>query len=84
MKTSTHQQGCILLAPADAEKRLREKTFEAIQKFKDGRIKPLSVSPAVIRREYVERGEPAEGLVAPRTTEFSAKTVEDAYFGRNR
>ncbi|MBQ7209053.1 MAG: M55 family metallopeptidase [Lentisphaeria bacterium] len=84
VKTSTHQQGCILLSPADAEKRLREKTFEAIQKFKEGRIKPLTVSPAVIRREYVERAEPAEGLVAPRTTEFSAKTVEDAYFGRQR
>ena len=80
VKRSTHQQGCILLSPADSGKLLREKTLEAIRKFKEGRIKPLTVSSAVLRREYVERAEPAEGLIAPRTTEVSAKTVEDAFF----
>ena len=82
VKRSTHQQGCILLSPADSEKLLREKTFEAVRKFREGRIKPISVSPAVIRREFIERCEPADGLIAPRTTEHEASTVEDAFFGR--
>ena len=82
VKRSTHQQGCVLLSPADSEKLLREKTFEAIRKFREGRIRPIVVSPAVIRKEYVERMEPAEGLIGSRMTEHKADTVEDAFWGR--
>jgi D-amino peptidase len=82
VKRSTHQQGCVLLSPADSEKLLREKTLEAIRKFREGRIKPIVVSPAVIRKEFVERMEPAEGLIGSRMTEHKADTVENAFWGR--
>ena len=82
VKTSTGQQGCILLSPAESEKILREKTFEAIEALKAGKIKPITLSPVTIRTEYIERCEPALGLVAPRTVEHVSDSMEKAFFGR--
>ena len=82
VKKSTGQQGCILLSPAASEQMLREKTIEAIEAFKAGKIKPKTVSPATLRIEYMERCEPGVGLIAPRTVEYSAPTLEKAFFCR--
>ena len=82
VKRSTSQQGCILLSPAASEQLLREKTKEAIEAFRAGKIKPKKVSPAVLRIEYMERCEPAFGLIAPRTIEHKAETLEEAFFMR--
>ena len=82
VKTSTSQQGCILLSPAASEQLLREKTKEAIEAFRAGKIKPKTVSPATLRIEYMERCEPPDGLVAPRTVEHKADTLEEAFFMR--
>ena len=82
VKTSTSQQGCILLSPAASEQLLREKTKEAIEAFRAGKIKPKTVSPATLRIEYMERCEPPYGLVAPRTVEHKADTLEEAFFMR--
>ena len=82
VKKSTGQQGCILLSPAASEQMLREKTAEAIEAFTAGKIKPKTVSPATLRIEYMERCEPGVGLIAPRTVEYSAPTLEQAFFCR--
>ncbi len=82
VKTSTGQQGCIMLSPEASEKLLRQKTAEAIKAFRDGKIKPKTVSPATLRIEYMERCEPATGLIAPRTVEHTAQTLEEAFFSR--
>ncbi|MBO4630671.1 MAG: M55 family metallopeptidase [Lentisphaeria bacterium] len=79
VKKSTSQQGAMLLSPDAAHILIEEKTQEAIAKFKAGRIKPKTVSPAVIRKEYVERMEPMQGLCDDRITEVSADTVEKAF-----
>ncbi|MBR7104523.1 MAG: M55 family metallopeptidase [Lentisphaeria bacterium] len=83
VKISTGQQGAIMLSPDASEKLLREKTFEAIAAFKEGRIKPMTLEKeAVLRIEYMERCEPALGLVAPRTVELTGPTLEEAFFRR--
>lgn len=82
VKKSTGQQGCILLSPAASEALLRQKTQEAVAAFKAGKIQPKTVSPATLRIEYMERCEPAVGLIAPRTVEHTASTLENAFFQR--
>ena len=81
VKKSISQQSAMLLSAETAHALIREKTLEAIAKLKAGKIRPIKVSPAVVRREFVERMEPMLGLCADRTTECKSDTVEKAYFG---
>ena len=81
VKKSISQQSTMLLSAETAHALIREKTLEAIAKLKAGQIRPIKVSPAVVRREYMERMEPMLGLVDDRTTEFTSDTVEKAFFG---
>lgn len=80
VKKSITCQSAALLAPADAEKLLREKTIEAIEKLKNGEMKPYKNPETVtIRTEYMERMEPAFGLVADRTTERTGTDIEKVF-----
>ena len=81
VKTSVTCQSAILLAPADAEKILRSKTMEAIEKLKNGEMKPYK-NPEIItlRTEFVERQEPVLELVADRTTERCGTDIEKIFF----
>ena len=79
VKKSISQQGAMLLSAEAAHALIREKTLEAIARFKAGKIKPKVISPAVVRREFVERQEPMLGLCDDRITEVSADTVEKAF-----
>ena len=81
VKKSTGIQSAILYSPEKSAKLIYDKTVEAITKLKEGKMAPYTVAtPATIRREYVERMGPECGLVAPRTTERTADTVEKAFF----
>jgi len=81
VKKSISLNGAILLSPADAEKLLHDKTIEAINAFKAGKIKPLTASPVTLRAEFVERMEPGRAdFIAPRTVEVSADKVEEALY----
>ena len=82
VKESTALQGALMLSAQKAHALIREKTLEAIAAMKAGKIKPVTVSPVTIRREYMERMEPMSGLCDDRTTEVTADTAEKAYFGR--
>lgn len=80
VKKSTNCQGAILLAPADAEKLIRQRTMAAIEKLKNGKMKPFQNPETVtIRTEFMERMEPALGLVADRTTERSGNDIEKVF-----
>lgn len=82
VKRSIACQSAILLAPSDAEKLLRAKTAEAVEKLKNGEMKPFRNPENVsIRIEYVERHEPALGLVADRTIERNGSDIEQAFLG---
>ena len=83
VKKSVSQNAAMLLSPQVAHALIREKTLEAIAALKAGKIRPVTISPVTLRREYVERMEPMTGLCADRTTESSADTAEKAYFGPN-
>jgi len=81
VKKSTAQQGAMMLSAEKAHALIREKTIEAIEAMKAGKIKPVTLSPVTLRREYVERLEPMTGLCGDRTVEFTADTAEKAFFG---
>ena len=55
---------------------------KGIAAMKAGKIKPVTLSPVTIRREYLERMEPALDLCDDRTTEFTADNAEKAFFGK--
>lgn len=80
VKRSITCQSAMLLAPADAETLIREKTFEAIGKLKNGEMKPYQ-NPEVItlRTEYIERHEPAFGLIGERMTERTGNSMEKVF-----
>ena len=81
VKRSTSIQGAILLSPSLAEKRIYEKTVEAVTKLKEGKFTPCRIAkPAVVRKEFVERMNPEYGLVAPRTVEATDESVERAFY----
>lgn len=80
VKKSTAQQGALLLSAQKARALIREKTVEAIAAMKEGKIKPVILSPVTIRREYIERMEPMLNLCSERTTESTADTAEEAFF----
>ena len=83
VKESLGIQSAISLAPAMAEKVVYEKTFEAVTKLKEGKIAPCKVQkPVVIRKEFVERMGPEDGLVAPRTIERTGDSLEKVFFGK--
>ena len=82
VKRSVACQSAILLAPADAEKLLREKTIEAVEKLKNGEMKPYrNPDKVTIRTEYIERHEPSLGLIADRTIERTGDDVEKVFLG---
>lgn len=84
VKRSNSTQGATLLSPSLARKLIYDKTVEAVKKLKDGKFTPYhAAKPAVIRKEFVERMEPAYGLVAPRTVEATGDSVEKAFFDAN-
>lgn len=83
VKTSIGQQSALLMDSEAARRLIREKTLEAIEKLKQGLIRPVRLSPATIRTEYTERQEPALGLVDDRTEEFTAPTAEEAFWKRH-
>ena len=81
VKKSLTCQSAVLLSPIAARKLVYDKTCEAIQKLKEGKIPPCKVSkPVTIRKEFVERQEPMRNLVAPRTVEATNDSVEVAFF----
>lgn len=82
VKKSTAQQGAMLLSAQKAHSLIREKTIEAITAMKAGIIKPVTISPVTLRREYMERMEPMTGLCADRTVECTADTAEKAFYGK--
>lgn len=82
VKKSTAQQGAMMLSAQKAHALIREKTIEAIAAMKAGKIKPVKLSPVTLRREYMERMEPMINLCDDRTTEITAATAEDAFYGR--
>ena len=82
VKKSTAQQGAMMLSAQKAHALIREKTIEAIAAMKAGKIKPVKLSPVTLRREYMERMEPMLNLCDDRTTEITAATAEDAFYGR--
>ncbi|MBR7108210.1 MAG: M55 family metallopeptidase [Lentisphaeria bacterium] len=82
VKRSISCQSAMLLAPADAEQLLRKRTAAAIARLKDGKMKPyINPETVTIRTEYIERCEPAFGLVADRTVERSGTSVEKVFLG---
>ena len=82
VKKSTALQGALMLSAEMAHALIREKTLEAIAAMKAGKIKPVTLSPVTIRREYMERMEPTSDLCDDRTTEFTADNAEKAFFGK--
>ena len=82
VKKSTAQQGAMMLSAQKAHALIREKTIEAIAAMKAGKIKPVKLSPVTLRREYMERMEPMLNLCDDRTTDITAATAEDAFYGR--
>ena len=82
VKKSAALQGTLMLSAEKAHALIREKTLEAIAAMKAGKIKPVTLSPVTIRKEYMERMEPAAGLCDDRTTEFTADSAEKAFFGK--
>ena len=81
VKSSISQQGALLLSADRAHELIRSKTREAVEALKAGKIKPVTLKNVTIRTEYVERCEPAFGLVADRTVEKYGETVEKAFLG---
>lgn len=82
VKRSITCQSAMLLAPAEAEALLRKQTMKAVEKLKNGEMKPyVNPETVTIRTEYIERCEPALGLVADRTVERSGTSVEKVFFG---
>ena len=82
VKRSISCQSAMLLAPVDAEQLLRKQTASAIEKLKNGEMKPYCNPETVtIRTEYIERCEPALGLVADRTVERSGSSIEKVFLG---
>jgi len=81
VKKSATQQGALMLSAGKAHALIREKTLEAIAALKTGKIKPVTLSPVTIRREYMERMEPMIDLCDDRTAEFTADNAEKAFFG---
>ena len=54
--------------------------MKAIEKLKNGEMKPYKNPETVtIRTEYMERMEPALGLVADRTTERTGTDIEKVF-----
>ena len=81
VKKSMGCQSVIMLSPQAARKQIYDKTCEAIQKLKEGKIPPFQVSkPVTVRKEFVSRMEPSRNLVAPRTVEATDDSIEVAFF----
>lgn len=81
VKKSAGIQAAVSLAPKRAHQLIYDKTIEAVELLKQGKFKPTQVAkPATIRKEYIERMDPGYNLVAPRTVEATADTVEEAFF----
>ena len=81
VKKSAGVQAAVLLPPARAHKLIYDKTVEAVNLLKEGKFKPTTVDkPVTIRKEYVERMDRGYDLVAPRTTEATGDSVEQAFF----
>ena len=81
VKKSAGVQSAVMFAPKRAHKLIYDKTVESVNLLKEGKFKPTQVAkPATIRKEYIERMDPGYNLIAPRTVEATADTVEEAFF----
>lgn len=80
VKTSTSQQGAMLLAMRDAQALIREKTTEAISLLQAGKMPTVKVSSVALCTEYTERNEPQFGLSEARIKKITAPTLEEALY----
>ncbi len=84
VKTGIGTQAALLLPRKQAHELIAEKTKEALSKIDSIPLKKLS--PATLRKEMVERIEPALGAgyvpIDGRTSEITCDSVEQAFYGR--